>query len=430
MRLVQGYVIGLPLWWMSGFDFIMPAVLAVALVATSLTPHRWFAPCDYLVGIVILLLGVTAYVNGYIVAHEMVRLVAALYNLSLWICGLLILQQVRHLLKTMPAARPHLLRSCYSAFVLFAVVSWGALVAAYLHGNFSQEYTSLFGATLGDLVPKSASLIRQSATLNFSRPDWGLPGISMPRIMVYGPYPTATGAVAAVLGSLALLHLNGRPRVRRWHVVAIELIVLASIASTLTRSILGGWVVGAILANLVFGTSWRRIAACGAILAGLLAVAYSNVTSAAQYRSYSTESRFENYDRAIAQTLATNPLLGLGIKPREEDLHIAVGSHSTFVSTFTKGGALTLAVAAAWLVLIPGLRWVRASASAAVPSARAKAEMRILLNLQIAIWVWLCFEDLDAPATASMLIFLAIAFIEATLRSAAPPRVRPLPRFA
>jgi hypothetical protein len=44
------------------------------------------------------------------------------------------------------------------------------------------------------------------------------------------------------------------------------------------------------------------------------------------------------------------------------------------------------------------------------------AELRILFNLQVALWVWLCFEDIDAPATAAMLIFLAFALIEVSLR--------------
>jgi hypothetical protein len=40
----------------------------------------------------------------------------------------------------------------------------------------------------------------------------------------------------------------------------------------------------------------------------------------------------------------------------------------------------------------------------------------------VAIWVWLFFEDIDAPATAAMLIFVAFAFIE---RVVAKPRPAP-----
>jgi len=44
--------------------------------------------------------------------------------------------------------------------------------------------------------------------------------------------------------------------------------------------------------------------------------------------------------------------------------------------------------------------------------------MRILFDLQVAIWVWLCFEDIDAPATAAMHIFLAFALFDSALGAA------------
>src|SRR3546814_11831433 len=61
-----------------------------------------------------------------------------------------------------------------------------------------------------------------------------------------------------------------------------------------------------------------------------------------------TESRFANYDRTVGRTLDHNPILGLGVKPREQDNHIAVGSHSTFVSAFTKSGTLGLSLVVAY----------------------------------------------------------------------------------
>src|SRR3546814_12498669 len=81
-----------------------------------------------------------------------------------------------------------------------------------------------------------------------------------------------------------------------------------------------------------------------------------DLSGAADYRGYSTESRFANYDRAVGRTLDHNPILGLGVKPREQDNHIAVGSHSTFVSAFTKSGTLGLSLVVAYLVLLPAYR--------------------------------------------------------------------------
>jgi len=105
-------------------------------------------------------------------------------------------------------------------------------------------------------------------------------------------------------------------------------------------------------------------------------------------------------------------MIGLGIKPREAGRHIAVGSHSTFVSSFTKGGSLALGLAFAYLVVHPALRWLTISAGQTGLRQGAKAELRILFRLQVTIWTWLAFEDIDAPATAAMLLFLAFALIE------------------
>src|SRR3546814_8077683 len=100
---------------------------------------------------------------------------------------------------------------------------------------------------------------------------------------------------------------------------------------------------------------------CSSDLTGALVVAipvsfHVDLSGAADYRGYSTESRFANYDRAVGRTLDHNPILGLGVKPREQDNHIAVGSHSTFVSAFTKSGTLGLSLVVAYLVLLPAYR--------------------------------------------------------------------------
>ena len=114
------------------------------------------------------------------------------------------------------------------------------------------------------------------------------------------------------------------------------------------------------------------------------------------------------------------PVLGLGVKPREEGNHIAIGSHSTLVSSFTKGGILGFVLIMTYLFVLPMLRWLT-FLSVGYGTERDcsydwRAELRIMLNLQIAIWVWLCFEDIDAPGTAATLIFLAFAFIEVATR--------------
>jgi hypothetical protein len=419
--LITTYVMALPLWWVLGVDFAMPLLLASALLYVSPATHRDFTASDHLLVAVIVVLGSAAYLNGFLVGRHTLRFAAALYNLSIWVCGLLLLQQARSILLHGSAGRAAVLRAGFIAFLTFAAVAWGSFIGAYAVGEAALEMPSLFGMVAGDFVPASAALIKQSAVVVFTRPDWGLPGVEMPRIVVYGPYPTATAAVTAVLGTLALLHLQdgGQARKRRPALagMAVEGLIFLTLALTLTRSILAGWLLGAIAAALIFGTAWRRILAIGALAIAIPLSFHVDLSGAADYRGYSTESRFENYDRAVARTLEKSPILGLGVKPREQDNHIAVGSHSTFVSSFTKSGTLGLSLVVAYLVLLPAYRWLGPIADARRRPAGEVAELRILFNLQVALWVWLCFEDLDAPATAAMLIFLAFALIEVSLRA-------------
>lgn len=414
--LITIYVAALPLWWILGVDFAMPLLLASALFCISPATHRHFTASDHLLVAVIVAMGSAAYLNGFLIGQHTLRFAAALYNLSIWICGLIVLQQARGILLHGSAGREVVLRAGFAAFLIFAAVAWGSFIAAYALGETALEVPSLFGMTAGNMVPTSAALIKQSTVVVFTRPDWGLPGVEMPRIVVYGPYPTATAAVTAVLGTLALLHLQRRGRHPALAFIAIEALIFLTLAITLTRSILAGWLLGAIVAALIFGTVWRRILAVGALAVTIPLSFYVDLSGAVDYRGYSTESRFENYDRAVSRTLDRNPILGLGVKPREQDNHIAVGSHSTFVSSFTKSGTLGLSLVMAYLVLLPAYRWLGAIVGASRRSTVEMAELRILFNLQVALWVWLCFEDLDAPATAAMLIFLAFALIEVTLR--------------
>lgn len=414
-RVVLGaYVLTLPLWWILGVDFAMPLLLAGTLFYVSPATHRDFTAADHLLAAIIVTMASAAYLSGFLIGQHTMRFAAALYNLSIWLCGLVVLQQARCIVARDPAGRKTILRAGFIGFLMFVTVAWGAFGGSYALDRLALEMPSLFGMALGDMVPASAALIKQSATVSFTRPDWGLPGVAMPRVVVYGPYPTAAAAVTAVLGTLALLHLRARSSTLLF--VAVEALILLTLAITLTRSVLAGWLVGAAAAALIFGPPWRRIMTAGALAVAIPLLVHFDFSAAVDYREYSTESRFENYERAVGRTLDWNPILGLGVKPREADNHIAVGSHSTFVSSFTKGGTLGLSLVVAYLVLLPAYRWTGAIASLGQRTAGEKAELRILFNLQIALWVWLCFEDIDAPATAAMLVFLAFAVMEVSLR--------------
>ena len=340
LQIIQIYLIGVPLWWVLGVDFIAPQCLAVLLVLVNADAHRQFSPSDLALTASIICLGISAYIVGFLFSNYQMRFIAALYNLSLWIVGLVIVQQIRCQLDLGELHLKAILRAGYWMFIVFVAVALSTVGFAYAVHRFSLVLPSVFGFFFGSSVPDGAVIVKQATNLVFARPDWGLPGVPMPRLTIYGPYPTATGAIAAVGGTIALLYLQTVRRAPAVTIYAFEGLIVLMLALTLTRSILGGWLAGWVIANLAFGTSFRRIAGCGAVLAALLFASFVDLSDAAQYREYSSESRFANYVRALNDTLAESPVLGLGVKPREEGNHIAIGSHSTLVSSFTKGGIL------------------------------------------------------------------------------------------
>lgn len=414
-------LLGLPIWWALGIGFVMPMLLALVLLIMRPSANLHFTLGDCLLAFIIVALTGSAFVNGLIIAQKPLRFAAAIYNVAIWASALIIVQQFRALLQDAGDRRRRILHYASWSFVVLISLTWGAFVFAYAVGQFDLQFPSLFGAIAGNRIPDSAPLIRQSTTITLTIADWGLHETPMPRIGIYGPYPNATAIIIAILGVLALLHLHNRGGRRALFAPLLEGLITATLAISLSRSVLAGWLAGLVVAGIAFGSPCQRLASFAAVAAVLLLPLLADLSSLTTYRQYSTDSRTDNYLRAVVETLDNNPVFGLGIKPREEISHIAVGSHSTFISAFTKGGVLGLSLVAAYLLVLPAIRWLGLAAAAKRLPVAARTQLRLLLTLQITLWAWLVFEDIDAPAIASTLIFLFIAyseFLAASLQSA------------
>ena len=409
---LKSFLLGLPIWWFLGTSFMMPMFVAAAMFIVWPAPQLRFALSDMLLASIIAVLVGSGYINGFLVAGQSLRFMAALYNIAIWVSGLIVAQQVRTMLANGDAASREIYRAAFWAFIVMVTLSWASFFIAYVRQDFDQQILSLFGLLAGDQIPESAALIRQSTTVVFTKPDWGLPGVPMPRIGIYGPYPNATAAATAVLGTLALFHLQGPRRFSKLLRAVIGFIIICTLTITLSRSILGGWLAGLLAAHLLFGSMWTRLGSGIMVVAAVVVLGFISSADVGGYRQYSTESRFDNYYRAIDETMSSNPAFGLGMKPREEISHIAVGSHSTFVSVFTKGGLLGLVLVVIYLVILPGFRWLRLLMASGAMNEAEREQLRMLLTLQMTVLAWLAFEDLDAPATAAILIFIFFAVFE------------------
>ena len=133
---IQWFLWGIPVFWLLGVDFLTVQVLTLVLVLFVPAAHRRSTISDHTLAAIALVLGASAYVNGFLLAEESQRFVAALYNLSFWVCGFVIVQQVRHALRLDPHCWTLLLRTGFWAFMIFALVAGGVFAFAYLTLHF------------------------------------------------------------------------------------------------------------------------------------------------------------------------------------------------------------------------------------------------------------------------------------------------------
>ncbi|HZD53338.1 MAG TPA: hypothetical protein VE175_09835, partial [Woeseiaceae bacterium] len=182
--ILQAYLLSIPLWWFLGLDFITLQGFTVLLVLACPASFRCFTIGDYLLLGLIASFGASAYVIGFLVEQETTRFLAALYNLSFWVCGLILMTQVRHLWAADAHERFRLLRTAHLTFLIVVASCWALFVLAYAIRSLSLITPSAFGILVGNHVPDSAPLVQRYTSLVYTLVDWGLPGVPMPRVQV------------------------------------------------------------------------------------------------------------------------------------------------------------------------------------------------------------------------------------------------------
>jgi len=129
-------------------------------------------------------------------------------------------------------------------------------------------------------------------------------------------------------------------------------------------------------------------------------------------RQGSTNQRFFVYTTAIDMVLNENIVFGLGIKPENPSRpEVPVGSHSTVISCFTKGGAAALLVFAIFyssLILQWGLAIARFGMIVSNPSGEEWQMFKVLFRAAIMFMLWIWTEDMDAAFNASFFSFFLL----------------------
>lgn len=299
----------------------------------------------------------------------------------------------------------------YVCYIVFMVVTMGY---AAVSGQSRIAFNSLILGNLGQLP----GILGTYALNVVVESDWVNGGV-VSRNHGMGVYATESAIQVVMLGAMGAIYLIRR-RMFMWAIL-VELSILPMLLPFGSRTTSLAYV-----ASLAFlAVIWRGGIMLGAILLGPLVLAVvalfgpdlvdlfqASAHSVAEARAGSTATRLETYTLAIRMVLEQNLIFGLGIKPVDVSLaEIPIGSHSSVISTFTRGGLIGLALFLAFYLTV-AVRMIVVQVAAFTRSARLTIESRLeLVFLARAIFIiliWYLTEDLDVPLYHTLLSGLII----------------------
>lgn len=314
---------------------------------------------------------------------------------------------------------------------LFAIQA-GYILAAYALGRATgRQEESFRSIVLGHLGSLPGILSYYSRIVVFNT-DWLSSGATT-RPFGFGVYSTE-GALIFALTALAARLAAAPTRTGLWLRLAIDCVALVVLFVMGSRMVAIGYV-GGLMFELVFGVRSIRqnamialpfvVAICALVFlttgaGSTLQEGYSGLLSV---REGSSKIRMLSYTTAIRMTVDQNPMFGLGIKPLDETrLHIPIGSHSAFISIFTKGGIISLTMFVAVLVSIISTQIARLG-RIDHGLLGFRADQRLTLVRAVILTVaWMVAEDIDAAIMGTCLAFLFIGLSLSADREA-PQRV-------
>ncbi len=426
---IRATLLLIPLNWLLGTT--LPWLYAIALLLLFRARSVSALEALFLGLIGALLLGLVVAMAGGVPAD---RVVASLFNLSVIVLLIAFLNAGTALfVPDREADRRALYKSASTVFVWYVVCVFAAAVATRATGVYALTGRALI---LGHL-PSLPGILELYAGIHFAEVDWTTAG-PVPRIDGFGIYATEGAILLLLLGLLAGIHAigSGRP----WRFLLSEAAILVGLVVMASRTTLMAYLVSTLLLGAAF-RRWTAIAllvAVPTLLIGVPAVALYGgdaingfVAERNQVRLGSSTLRFLSYFTAIDLVRDHNLLTGLGIKPIDDAVPgIPVGSHSTVISMFTKGGLVALlALGAIYTTLLAGIVGAQIGAwrsTARDWSFERRFELVQLSRCVAVLLGWWITEDFDAPASEAVLAGLVLGLFWGNLRQA---RTRPAASF-
>ena len=400
-----------PLWWLLGLNVFVYQFAVMWIFSKMMFQHMRTSrilvlpKLAFYPVLVTLTLGASLLLN--IGQNDATRSLAALYNLSFWIMGILLI------IAAYNSFTERFLRSCIDVsealIVTIGILSFFALIF-WLRGISNMEMKT----PLLQALPwfERIVLLKSSTTARLISSDWFAGGFR-PRVFVLSPYPTALAALLIMLLPLYVIG-SSAGKIRKWMVGALG---AGALLLTLSRTAILALIVGS-TAVFVLNRRHRWGLLIGLLIIFILVWPFLMMSfdEIGDVRKGSTAFRQEMYSYTIETVMRSSPIIGIGIKPREDYLAIPLGSHSMYLSILLRSGILGVMAFIAFQVNIV-IVWFRGTRKSMTPQLRS-----FWTAVGIALFsmcLWMATEDLDAPQLVAFVYFLFVgilAMLSRTLR--------------
>lgn len=324
-----------PVWWILGcgsfiYQLMVFWVFAELLAAQAQT-HQVFKIPMPLVWLGFFLLSYLTSVVLNLSNYPFQRILSSLNHFLIFTMSFLIVLTVIHLDFTRISAG--FFKTCWilSAFTgtlaLLFLILWSL-------GYRNLEFPSLLGHFFPSLMDYPYFYLFSLVRLTGS--DWLF--TELPRLSIYSNVQTATGGFLIMILPLGLAHSRLRQE-NRWGRMGISFLTLTALFLSLSRMAICAFLAASVF---VWFLERRNKIMVSLILLGLVfflsSWIYDGLVWLLNLRPNSTVGRLNVYSDALKTFTENNPLIGVGVRPRNEFTLMAVGSHSTYVGLLLMTG--------------------------------------------------------------------------------------------
>lgn len=397
-----------PLWWVLGAGFFIFHALAILLAfryPARLRPNNFF---QYGIVGLIFVLTVSLFYNSAAHQVDLVRIVAAANNVSILCVGYILFSYFQHEFTLQSGSEINVAKSVGAVSALSILVGSSVLYLV-LVGRIE---TITFPTAFGLLTPRLDNLLGLYQIASVISIDW-FAETSTPRLTIFSTNATSSAALIAISGFICLSLIAARFRLLAALFIAA---LLLTIAATLTRGALVGALAGTAMFAVLTMSSRMKIAL--SVFTPLAVAAFFYFAPAAfekmnSAREASSNTRMTTYRASVEITLSNNPVIGIGVKPKDESLIIPIGSHSTVISTLVRGGLVGASLAIACFILYPAtccIRIIWRYVKEQVLDGSSKRQLAIACGTP-SFLAYCLLQDIDAYAPLASFMFLYLALL-------------------